>query len=69
MEHDPFLPEVEKFLTETRLSASRFGKLAVGDPMFVRDMRLTGRKLRPETVDALKAFMARERRKLGKRAA
>jgi hypothetical protein len=59
---DPFLPAIEKFLSETGISASGFGKAALGDPMFVRDLRLTGRKIKPKTRRELEAFMAKARK-------
>lgn len=36
---DDFRAEVDRFLTRTGMSASRFGREAVGDPNFVGDLR------------------------------
>ena len=34
-----FLAEIEAFLARERVSSSTFGRAAVGDPNFVRDLR------------------------------
>jgi hypothetical protein len=46
--NDPFLAEIEAFLTETGLTATTFGRLALGDPGFVFDLR-NGRDCRRST--------------------
>jgi hypothetical protein len=69
MQHDPFLPEIERFLTETGIGASTFGRKTLKDPSFVRECRLMGRKIGDDTRKTLEAFMKAERRKRGKRAA
>jgi len=51
------LVEVDRFLRASGMSATRFGRLAVGDPGLVRDLR-RGRALRPATSARIAAFMA-----------
>lgn len=52
------LAAIEKFLEDhAELNPSRFGRLAMGDPTFVYEIR-KGRKMEPETIDSLVAFMA-----------
>lgn len=36
---ETFLAEIDRFLTRTSMSASAFGRAAVGDPNFVGDLR------------------------------
>jgi hypothetical protein len=36
---EAFLSEIEDFLSESGMSASAFGKVVVGDPNFVGDLR------------------------------
>ena len=48
---------IEKFLRRTNMPATKFGKLAIGDPRLVRDLR-NGRELRPLTEARLEAFLA-----------
>ena len=43
------LREVEKFLRQTDVPPTRFGRIAMGDPRFVFDLR-KGRDPRPETI-------------------
>jgi tRNA-dihydrouridine synthase len=69
MERDPFLPTIEKFLSETGLGAATLGRKALNDPNFVRECRLLGRKIGEKSKARLVKFMTAERRKLGKRAA
>lgn len=52
--------EIEKFLRRTAMPATRFGKLAVGDPGLVRDLR-NGREPRPKMVARIEAFLAEQR--------
>ena len=47
---------VEKFLRETRMPATKFGRLAVRDPRFVYDLRL-GREPRPPMKSRVEHFM------------
>jgi hypothetical protein len=49
--------EIEKFLRRTDMSATKFGRLAAGDPRLVRDLR-NGREVRPKLERRLKAFIA-----------
>jgi tRNA-dihydrouridine synthase len=63
MERDPFLPTIEKFLSETGLGAATLGRKALNDPNFVRECKLMGRKISAETRAKLEAFMRKERRK------
>lgn len=50
------LPEIETYLARTGLAASRFGRLAVGDPRFVADLK-GGRKLRPKTHERVVRYL------------
>ena len=50
--------KIEKFLTETGMAWTRFGRLATHDPRFVEDLR-NGRTPRPETQSRVERFMAR----------
>jgi len=54
---DSLLTEIEAFLSATRLSASRFGFLAVKDKHFVHELR-DGRRCWPETQNRVRLFMA-----------
>ncbi|GAA4478487.1 hypothetical protein [Gluconacetobacter asukensis] len=45
---DPLLGVIERFLTESGLSATAFGVLAMNDPRFVHEMR-AGREVRRAT--------------------
>jgi len=49
--------EIEKFLRRTDMPATKFGRLAIGDPGLVRDLR-NGRELRPRTEARVEAFLA-----------
>lgn len=60
------LDRIENHLIEYRISATRFGRRAVGDPRFVLDLR-TGRRPRRRTLERLNAYLDRiERRIEGK---
>ena len=50
------LRRVERYLRRSGLSATRFGRLAMGDPSFVRQLR-NGRELRPETAARLNLWI------------
>ena len=52
-----FLAEIEAFLRGARMSPSGFGRAALGDPNFVRDLR-RGRAPSLRLVDRARAFMA-----------
>lgn len=47
---------IEKFLRETGMPWTRFGRLAAHDPRFVADLR-NGRTPRPETEQRIDRFM------------
>lgn len=47
---------VERFLRDTGMSWTRFGRLAVRDPRFVEDLR-NGRLPRPRTEQRVEHFM------------
>lgn len=47
---------IEKFLRQTGMSWTRFGRLAAHDPRFVGDLR-NGRTPRPETEKRVEHFM------------
>jgi hypothetical protein len=51
---------VERFLSETGLPPTKFGRLAVRDPRLVHDMR-QGREIREPMAIRLRAFMAQYR--------
>jgi hypothetical protein len=50
------LREVEKFLRQSEVAPTRFGKDALGDPRFVFDLR-NGRDPRPITVARVRAYL------------
>ncbi len=49
--------KIEKFLTETGMAWTKFGRLATRDPRFVEDLR-NGRTPRPETSTRVENFMS-----------
>jgi hypothetical protein len=49
--------KVECFLSTHEMPATKFGRLCVGDPRLVHDMR-KGRQFRKDMVDRVEAFMA-----------
>ena len=49
--------KIEKFLRRTEMPASKFGRLAAGDPRLVQDLR-NGREPRAPLVAKLEAFLA-----------
>jgi hypothetical protein len=51
--------KIEKFLRRTKMPATKFGRLAIGDPRLVHDLR-NGRELRPPTAARLEAFLAEQ---------
>lgn len=57
IEPDPILPAVEAFIAREGISPTSFGKNAVNDPAFVRDLR-EGRELRKKTRDRVFAFLS-----------
>ena len=52
------LEQVESYLARTRVPPSRFGRMAVGDPRFVDDLR-AGRKLRRKTQERVRRYLTR----------
>jgi hypothetical protein len=50
------LREVEKFLRQSDIPATRFGREVMGDPRFVFDLR-NGRDPRPVTVARVRAYL------------
>jgi hypothetical protein len=50
------LREVEKFLRQSDVAPTRFGREAVGDPRFVFDLR-NGRDPRPNTIARVLAYL------------
>lgn len=53
---EQFSGEIEAFLTERGMSASRFGTLALNDPTFVFEIR-KGRTVNVDIVDRVRRFM------------
>lgn len=54
------LRQIERFLRDTDMPWTKFGRLAAHDPRFVEDLR-NGRVPRPETAERVKQFMNRYR--------
>jgi hypothetical protein len=50
------LREVEKFLRQSEITPTRFGRDVVGDPRFVFDLR-NGRDPRPRTIARVLAYL------------
>ncbi|GGO99098.1 hypothetical protein [Stakelama pacifica] len=50
--------KIERYLRRTDMPPTTFGRLAVGDPRFVRDLR-NGREPRQSMVDRIEAFIER----------
>jgi 2,4-dienoyl-CoA reductase-like NADH-dependent reductase (Old Yellow Enzyme family) len=55
------LDRIERHLKESHMSATRFGRRAVGDPRFVLDLR-AGRRPRRRTVEKVENYLARHSR-------
>lgn len=53
---EQFLAEIDAFLERSRMSATAFGKSALGDPSFVHDLRV-GRKPNLGLVDRVHDFI------------
>ncbi len=51
------LDRIERHLKESHISATRFGRRAVGDPRFVLDLR-AGRRPRCRTVEKVERYLA-----------
>jgi 2,4-dienoyl-CoA reductase-like NADH-dependent reductase (Old Yellow Enzyme family) len=54
------LEQVESYLAQTRVPPSTFGRMALGDPRFVDDLR-AGRKLRRKTQERVRCYLMRAR--------
>ncbi|MCX7864964.1 MAG: hypothetical protein N2423_08030 [Novosphingobium sp.] len=52
------LRRIERFLRETGMPWTKFGRLAAHDPRFVQDLR-NGRTPRPQTAKRIEEFMNR----------
>ncbi len=63
---DAFLSEIDAFLARERAAPSTFGRAAMGDPNFVRELR-AGRAPSLRLVDRARAYMARRRRSRDRR--
>jgi len=50
------LRNIEKYLRESDMAPTRFGRNVVGDPRFVFDLR-RGRDPRPRTVERVLAYL------------
>ena len=53
------LEQVESYLARTKLPPSTFGRMALGDPRFVDDLR-AGRKLRRKTQERVRCYLMRD---------
>ena len=53
------LERIELHLKETHISATRFGRRAVGDPRFVLDLRL-GRRPRRRTLEKVERYLQQD---------
>lgn len=54
------ITKIERFLRETGMAATLFGRKATGDPRFVADLR-NGREPRSHTTARVEQFMSRHR--------
>lgn len=54
------LQKIERYLEESGVSRTRFGRIAVNDPRLVDDIR-RGRDPRPETVARIESLISGER--------
>lgn len=50
------LERIERHLKDTHMSATRFGRRAVGDPRFVLDLRM-GRRPRRRTLEKVERYL------------
>lgn len=50
------LQQVENYLARTRMPPSTFGRVVVGDPRFVKDLR-SGRTPRPQTLERVRTYL------------
>lgn len=51
------LEQIETYLDRTRIPPSKFGRMAVGDPRFVEDLRC-GRRPRNHTQQRVRAYLS-----------
>lgn len=51
------LEQIETYLDRTRIPPSKFGRMAVGDPRFVEDLR-SGRRPRDRTQQRVLAYLS-----------
>ena len=56
------LDQIETYLAQQQMPPSKFGRLAVGDPRFVKDLR-GGRLPREKTCDRVIRYLAGELRR------
>ena len=52
---------IERFLRASAMPPTKFGRLAIGDPRLIGDLR-SGRQLRAGTVARIEAFIASQER-------
>ena len=52
------LEQVESYLARTKVPPSTFGRMALGDPRFVDDLR-AGRRLRRKTQERVRCYLTR----------
>ena len=57
MTHEAFLSDIEAFLASSGMGAARFGKEAIGDPNFVRNLR-EGRSPSLKTAERVMGFIS-----------
>lgn len=54
--HTELIAEIDRYLTNTGISEITFGRKALGDPHFVRQLR-AGRDVRMSTLEKVRGFM------------
>lgn len=64
MANDELRSEVEKFLRETGMAQTTFGRLAISDGNFVRDLQ-RGRRMWPENAARVMRFIRSNRQRTG----
>ena len=52
---------IERFLRESTIAPTKFGRMAINDPRLIGDLR-NGRQPRPETVARIEAFISNHER-------
>jgi hypothetical protein len=65
VEQHPVLPRIERHLRRTGLSATAFGREAIGDPRLVADLRC-GRHVGLSVARRIEAYLAATRRRKAK---